>query len=268
MNENKTVLLTGASSGIGYEMAKLFARDGHALVLVARSEERLKNVAAELEKLGAAAVLILAMDLSKREAPGRILQAVLEKNLQIDILVNNAGFGDHGAFIKTNWEKEEAMVQVNITSLLHLTKLFLPEMIERGWGRIVNLASTAAFQPGPYMAVYYASKAFVLSFSEALAAECAGTGVAVTAICPGPTTSEFQARANIQETALVTSGLLKFMDAATVARLGYKAMLEGKRVVVTGVMNRIGAFSGRHMPRPLILKAIKRIHQNRHAVKK
>ena len=261
--DNRCVLLTGASYGIGYEMARLFARDHQELVLVARSGKKLQMVADELHQLGAGSVHCLAMDLSLREAPENIWRAVAEKNLRIDILVNNAGFGDHGAFLGTDWSKEEAMVQVNINSLLHLTKLFLPGMVTRGHGRIVNLASTAAFQPGPYMAVYYATKAFVLSFSEALAEEVKGKGVSVTAVCPGPTTSEFQARANIADTALVTRGLMKFMDAATVARIGYRAMLEGRRVVVTGGINRLGAWSGRHLPRPLILAAIRRLHRKR-----
>lgn len=264
MKANKEcVLLTGASVGIGYELARLFARDHHELVLVARNEEKLKLAAVELERLGAAQVHVLPADLSDREGPELIARVMQEKNLQIDILVNNAGFGEHGAFASTRWQKEEAMVQVNITSLLHLTKLFLPGMLARGHGRIVNLASTAAFQPGPFMAVYYASKAFVLSFSEALAEECKGTGVSVTAICPGPTTSEFQARANLQETALGKSGLMRYMDAATVARQGYRAVKAGRRVVITGTMNRFGAWSGRHLPRPLILATIRQLHKKR-----
>jgi uncharacterized protein len=263
MGKKECVLLTGASFGIGYEMAKLFARDRHEMVLVARSEEKLQVVAAELLELGAAEVHVLPVDLSHRDGPEKIAQAAAEKNLQIDILVNNAGFGDHGAFVRTAWKKEEAMIQVNITSLLHLTKLFLPGMIKRGHGRIVNLASTAAFQPGPFMSVYYATKAFVLSFSEALAEECKGSGVTVTAVCPGPTTSEFQVRANIQGTALISSGLLRFMDAERVARQGYRAMKQGRRVIVTGAMNRFGAWSGRHLPRPLIMAAIRRLHKKR-----
>lgn len=267
MGKNQTVLLTGASVGIGYELARLFARDHHELVLVARNEEKLQQAAAEMERLGAPRVHILPVDLSDREGAERIARMIQEKNLQIDVLVNNAGFGEHGAFATTRWQKEEAMVQVNITSLLHLTKIFLPGMIARGHGRIVNLASTAAFQPGPFMAVYYATKAFVLSFSEALAEECKGTGVSVTAICPGPTTSGFQMRANIQETALVNSGLMRFMDAASVARQGYRAIKAGRRVVITGGLNRLGAWSGRHLPRPLILATIRQLHAKRNKAK-
>ncbi|HOT95590.1 MAG TPA: SDR family NAD(P)-dependent oxidoreductase [bacterium] len=262
---NKTVLLTGASFGIGYELAKLFARDHHHLVLVARSGDKLAADAEELTRLGAASVLCLVRDLSQVESPDEIFRYVTEKELQIDILVNNAGFGDHGPFAETEWEKDAAMVQVNITSLLHLTRLFLPGMIERRSGQILNVASTAAFQPGPYMALYYASKAFVLSFSEALAEECRESGVIVTALCPGPTATEFQARAHTEGTAISGSGrgVLRMMDATAVARLGYRAMLAGKRVAVTGALNRIGAWSGRHLPRPLIMKTIKQIHRKR-----
>jgi short-subunit dehydrogenase len=261
MKKTQTVLLTGASFGIGYEMAKLFAADHYALVLVARSEEKLAEVAAELNQMGAASTLVIAKDLNQPDAVDEIFKTITAQNISIDVLVNNAGFGDHGSFAETSWEKEAAMIQVNIVALMHLCKLFLPAMLRGQQGRIVNVASIAAFQPGPYMAVYYATKAFVLSFSEALASECAGSGVSVTALCPGPTTSEFQARANIEQTRMVKTGLLKMMDAATVAKIGYRGMLAGKRVVITGMMNKMSAHSTRFVPTRVIMALIKKIHQ-------
>ncbi len=261
MTEKSTALVTGASYGIGYELAKLFAADHHALVLVARSEEKLRQVAAEMERLGAVEVIILAKDLARPDAAAEIAAALAEKQISIDVLVNNAGFGEHGLFVETDWAKEAAMVQVNIVALLQLSKLLLPGMLARQRGRILNVASTAAFQPGPLMAVYYATKAFVLSFSEALASECAGTGVTVTTLCPGPTASEFQERANIDQTRLVKLKVLKMMDAAAVARSGYKALMAGRRVVIPGVMNKTGAMSNRLVPRRWITGIIKSIHQ-------
>jgi len=265
MSAGKTVLITGASFGIGLEMARLFARDQYRLILVARTADRLAQAAEELKGLGASSALALVQDLSRTGAAEAIFQSLADQNLHLDVLVNNAGFGDYGPYAEAHWPAVESMVQVNITSLLHLTRLFLPGMIARKQGRIVNLASTAAFQPGPFMAVYYASKAFVLSFSEALSEECKGTGVTVTAVCPGPTATEFQARANVLNTGIARhqKSFLKMMDAATVAEIGYRGMLKGKSVVVTGVVNRVGAWSGRHLPRAGVMKAIKWAHKKR-----
>jgi len=263
MIQNETVLLTGATYGIGYELAKLFARDRNHLILVARTPTVLTKVAAELKLMNASSVVCLVKDLSKAQAAEELFDEITKRHGQVDILVNNAGFGGYGSFLQTDWHHERDMIQTNITSLVHLTKLFLPPMIQRQKGRIVNLASTAAYQPGPFMAIYYASKSFVLSFSEALYEECKGTGVTVTAICPGPTATEFQARARVQGTgtAETRNSLLKMMDAAMVARLGYKGMLAGKRVVITGVTNRFGAWCGRHLPRSLTMAAIKQLHK-------
>jgi len=265
MTAGKTVLITGASFGIGLELARLFARDLCHLILVARTADRLTQVAEELKGLGAPSALPLVQDLSRSGAAENIFRTLAEQNLHLDVLVNNAGFGDYGAYAETHWPTVESMVQVNITSLLHLTRLFLPGMIARKQGRIVNLASTAAFQPGPYMAVYYASKAFVLSFSEALSKECEGTGVIVTAICPGPTATEFQTRANVLNTGIAQNqkSLLKMMEAAAVAEMGYRGMLKGKSVVVTGVLNRLGAWSGRHLPNVWVMAAIEKFHKKR-----
>lgn len=265
MSAGKTVLITGASFGIGLEMARLFARDQYHLILVARTADRLAQAAEELKGLGAPSALALVQDLSRPGAAEALFQTLTDQNVHLDVLVNNAGFGDYGPYAEAHWPTVESMVQLNITSLLHLTRLFLPGMIARKQGRIVNLASTAAFQPGPFMAVYYASKAFVLSFSEALSKECKGTGVTVTAICPGPTATEFQARANVLNTGIAQhqKSLLKMMDAATVAALGYRGMLKGKSVVVTGVVNRVGAWSGRHLPNAWVMPAIQWFHKKR-----
>ena len=263
MEKKRTLLITGATFGIGYELAKHFARDGDQLVLVARNQARMTAVAEKLAALGAAAVIPLVKDLADPAAPEEIFQAVTEKGLEIDLLINNAGFGDSGPYLQTEWKTSAEMVQVNITSLLHLTRLFLPGMTARSSGRILNVASTAAFQPGPNMALYYATKAFVLSFSEALAEECLGTGVTVTALCPGPTATEFQVRAGTEGTGIGQSkrGPLKMMSAAEVAERGYRGVLAGRRVVIPGVFNRIGAWGGRHLPHRLIMKTIKHLHR-------
>ncbi len=265
MEKKRTLLITGATFGIGYELAKLFAHDGDQLVLVARSQARMTAVAEELAALGAAAAVPLVKNLADPAVPEEIFQAVTEMGLEIDVLINNAGFGDYGPYIHTVWKTNAEMVQVNITSLLHLTRLFLPGMAARSSGRILNVASTAAFQPGPDMALYYATKAFVLSFSEALAEECRGMGVTVTALCPGPTATEFQVRANTEGTGIGQSkrGPLRMMSAAEVAKVGYRGVLTGRRVVIPGAFNRVGAWSGRHLPRRLIMKTIKQLHRKR-----
>lgn len=251
----KTVLITGASGGIGYELAKLFARDGYRLVLVARRKEKLERVGHELEGQFKAKSVIIPIDLVDRTAPDQILEELKKRSLAVDILINNAGFGLGGPFLSTNLAKEVEMIQVNISALTALTKLLLPAMVTRGSGRILNLASTAAFQPGPLMAVYYATKAYVLSFSEALASELEGTGVTVTALCPGPTKTDFQARAELGNVRLFR----RTMAAQQVAEIGYRGLLAGQRVVVPGLSNKIGTFLVRFLPRSLVLRAVKNI---------
>ena len=240
-------LITGASVGIGYELAKVFARNGYDLVLLARNREQLQKVAAECQSLGAAA-RVLMKDLAIPAAPQDIFDELTRDGVQIDVLVNNAGFGTHGPFAEIDTDADLRLLQVNIVALTHLTKLFLRPMLARGDGKILNVASTAALQPGPLMATYYASKAYVLSFSEAVAAEVSGRGVTVTALCPGPVQTEFQKRAGI-ETARLFSGYV--MDAATVARAGFDALMRGKRVAIPGVSNKLLAFASRLGPRRL-----------------
>jgi uncharacterized protein len=254
----QTALITGASSGIGWDLAHLFAADGHDLILVARSEGKLRELAREFEAKHKISARVIPADLERPEAPRELFASV---HTPVDVLVNNAGFGLAGPFAGNDLDRELAMIQVNITALTHLTKLFLKPMLERGHGRILNVASTAAFQPGPLMAVYYASKAYVLSFSEAIAEELDGTGVTVTALCPGPTATGFQATAAMTNTRLLS--VMKPKSSAQVARIGYNAMKRGKRVVVTGVLNKVLAQSVRVSPRALTTKIAKRLQEKR-----
>lgn len=256
---NKTVLITGPTSGIGYELAKLFAKDGYGLVLIARNGPKLLDLKSEFEKEHSIFVKIIEKDLSRPSAPQEIFEALQKDSITIDILVNNAGYTNFGFFSKTDLKTELEMIQLNMTSLTHLTKLFLPEMVKRGQGKILNVASTAAFQPGPLMAVYYASKAYVLSFSEAIARELKGTGVTVTALCPGPTRTGFQKRGDIEGTRLVRSDLI--MEAEPVARLGFLGLMKGKTVVVPGFKNKIFAFSSRLIPRDLMTRIVRAVQE-------
>ena len=251
----ETVLITGASSGIGYEFAKIFADRKCDLVLVARNESKLKEIKAELEENDNVKILVIVQDLSTPEAAKKIFEELTEKQIQIDVLINNAGFGEYGFFSQTNWEKEEQMIQVNIVSLSHLTKLLLPSMIERKKGKIFNVASTAAFQPGPLMAVYYASKAYVLSFTEAIANELKGSGVTVTVLCPGATASGFQAAAAMEDSKLVKGKNLP--TAAEVAQFGYDTLQKGKTVAVHGFANKFLALLVRFLPRATVTNIVR-----------
>jgi uncharacterized protein len=255
-----TALVTGASGGIGEEMARLFAADGHDLVLVARGEEKLKRLASELESKNGVAAYVLASDLSRPESPREIFSALAGEGVRVDALVNNAGFGSYGLFAETDSKQELELLQVNVVALTHLTKLFLPGMIERRMGYVCNVASTAAFQPGPLMAVYYASKAYVLSFSEALANECEGTGVRVSALCPGPTETGFVAAARMQESKLFDRNA---MTARDVAEAGYRGLLAGKTVVIPGFRNAFVARAVGLLPRGLVTKVVRGIQEKK-----
>jgi len=255
-----TALITGASSGIGLELAKRFARDGCGVILVARESERLRQAALDVGQLSGAPPQVIACDLADPEAAA-VIYAGLAGN-PVEYLVNNAGFGLGGPFSTNEAKTELEMIQVNITSLVHLTKLILPGMLARKSGRILNVASTAAFQPGPLMAVYYASKAFVLSFSEAIAEELVGSGVTVTALCPGPTASDFQRRAAIENVKLVKNKSIGMMTAEEVADAGYQGMLKGKVIVIPGLLNKLGVQSLRLGPRSIIRKAAKKLQES------
>jgi len=245
-------LITGASGGIGYELAKLFARDRVGLVLVARDGHKLATVARELRSLGAPSVEVMVADLAAADAVPRLLHELSARRLEIDILVNNAGYGLSGSFATTDEATEQGMIQLNVGALTALTKGVLPGMLARGHGRILNVASTAGFQPGPFVAVYSATKAYVLAFSEALAEELAGTGVTVTTLTPGPTATGFAARAGLQRSRLFRPGTT--MTAQAVAAAGYAALRRGRRLVVTGLLNKIQVQSVRISPRSLVLK--------------
>jgi short-subunit dehydrogenase len=256
----QTALITGASSGIGLELAKLFGRDRRRLILVARESDRLRNAAAELQQITGTAPQILAYDLSDPRSPSAIHAAL--NGAVPDYLINNAGFGLGGPFSSTDRQTELDMIQVNVASLVDLTKLLLPGMLARKSGRIMNVASTAAFQPGPLMAVYYASKAFVLSFSEAIAEELTGSGVTVTALCPGPTSSDFQRRAAIENVKLVKGKILAMMTSEEVARIGYRGMMDGRVIVIPGFLNKLGVQSLRLGPRAIIRKASRKLQES------
>jgi hypothetical protein len=258
MTDRKTALITGASGGIGYELAKIFARDKHTLVLVARNGQKLNQIAVELRQLGAPDVVVIPKDLAALETPDEIFAETERRQIKIDYLVNNAGFGERGSFLETNLDNELEMIQVNVVALTHLTKLYLPGMVQRKFGRIMQVASTAAFQPGPFMAVYYATKAFVLSFSDAVHEELRGSGVTMTALCPGATETGFAARASMKGSKLFR---MRVMDAKSVAEIGYRGFMQGRPTVITGARNRLMAWSVRFAPRSLVLKVVREIQE-------
>jgi short-subunit dehydrogenase len=247
-------LVTGASGGIGLELARVFAGHGYNLVLTARRAAKLNEAAKELRELGIT-VDVVPADLARAEAPGEIFRALQERGIKINVLVNNAGFATYGLFAETELQDELDLITVNISALTQLTKLFLPSLIEQRDGYVMNVASTAAFQPGPFMAVYYASKAYVLSFSEALANELEGTGVGVTALCPGLTESGFQERAKMHSSRLAKGPL---MDARTVAEAGYAAMVKGETIVIPGRPARMFARLVRFLPRATAANLVRR----------
>lgn len=252
----RTALLTGASGGIGLEFAKLLAADGHDLVLVARSYAKLEQIAAELREKYDITVSCIAKDLAHPGAASELYAQVRT----CDVLINNAGFGTHGKFAQSDLNVELQEIQLNVVTLAELTGLFLPRMIAQKFGRVLNVASTAAFQPGPLMAVYYASKAFVLSFSEAIAEEVKGTGVTVTCLCPGATETGFQERAKMGDVPLFRRAVA---DAASVARAGYRAMNKGQTLVVPGTKNKVLAFSTKISPRSLVRKVSRAVLERR-----
>lgn len=244
-------LVTGASSGIGAALARELAKDGHDLVLVARRREPMQALADALEATGAAATIITS-DLATAGAAAALTQEIEARGIALDVLIAAAGFGDSGRFDRLDPGRIAAMLQVNVVGLTELTRLVLPQMVARRRGRVMLVASTAAFQPGPQMAVYYASKAYVLSLGQAIGYELRRTGVTVTTLCPGPTVTEFAHTAHADTTALF-NGPMPVMSAAEVARLGYAAMKAGRPVIVTGVINKLLAISTRFTPASLLL---------------
>lgn len=235
-NKKMTVLITGTTSGIGYELSKLFANDGFNLVLVSRDNEKLKKQKEEFEKIYGVNIYTISKDLSEINAPKDIFLEVKNQNIHIDILVNNAGFNESGAFSDTDIEKELRMIQVHVASLTYLTKLFLPGMIKNKYGKILNLGSTGSFAPCPLDGVYAATKAYVLSFSNAIRAELGGTGVTISTLCPGATNTAFAKKANIEDTLLFK---MFVMDPNKVASIAYRKFMNNKKVIITGFYNKM-----------------------------
>ncbi len=251
----KKALVTGASGGIGLELAKLLAARDHDLVLVARSASTLERVARELRSRHGVAVQPLARDLSLPDAPAQVFDEVGD----VDVLINNAGFATYGKFLQNDIHAELEQLRLNIVTLTHLTHLFTSGMARRRSGCVLNVASTAAFAPGPLMAVYYASKAYVLSFSAAVAEEIVRCGVTVTCLCPGPTVTGFQQRANMENARSFRAGAA---DAASVARAGYDGMMRGQRIVIPGTRNRALAMAARITPLWLLTKVAKQMNES------
>jgi len=253
-------LITGASSGIGRELARVFAAHGHSLILTARDEARLHALAEELASRHGVQTLVIPADLARPESPPALFDELQRRGATVDILVNNAGFSTFGLFHATDTQAILDLLQVNMTALTHLARLFLPGMVQRGRGRLLNVASTAAFEPGPYTAIYYASKAYVLSLSEALASELEGTGVTVTALCPGVTRTEFHQRAGIRN---IPVQRLAVMEVEPVAQAGYEGLMRGKRVVVPGAFNQLVPLANRLLPRRWMAEIVKSLQRRR-----
>lgn len=254
---NNTALITGASNGIGLELAKVHASKGGDLVLVARNKSKLDELKAELESHYKVSVYTIGKDLSVNNSAQEVYDETTKQNIKIEYLINNAGFGNFGMFVETDWNKELQMINLNITALTQFTKLYLQDMVKRRSGKIMNVASTAAFQSGPTMAVYYATKAYVLSFSEAVNNEVSDKGVTVTILCPGATESGFQAAAAMEESNLVKGK--KLPTSKEVAEYGYSAMMKGKTVAIHGLLNYLMANAVRFAPRALIVKLTRKI---------
>jgi short-subunit dehydrogenase len=262
MAGHPTALVTGASSGIGAAIARQLATRRHDLVLVARTEPALHALAGELRTSNGIEATVLATDLARVGAGRELARELATRELSVDVLVNNAGFADFAKFADADLDKLTQMINLNITTLTELTHELVAPMIAQGNGRVLNVASTAAFMPGPLMAVYYATKAYVLSFSEALAQELRPTGVTLTVLCPGPTETGFQARAAMEDSKLVKGR--KIMDAETVARLGIDALMAGKPVVIPGLKNKLQATAPRYTPRRLMPAIVMRLQATTH----
>lgn len=254
-----TALITGASGGLGEEFARLFANDGYNLILVARRKEKLNELKTELESSHKICVHVFEKDLSKEDAATGLFSLVQSQNLSVDVLVNNAGFGDWGFFAESNLEKQNQMIHLNILTLTELTRLFLPQMIEQKSGRILNVASIASFMPGAKMSVYYASKAFVRSFSEALSVEVKNSGVTVTALCPGPVSTDFWNTADAKKSSIFKN--LIFADSKFVARYGYKKLMKGKVLALPGFSTKLFAFLTKILSRRFVRNLVYKIQK-------
>ena len=256
ITNSETALVTGASSGIGWELSKLFAQSGRNLILVARSEEKLNELRTELVNKYSVHVEVIVADLSEVDAAEKLVAEINSRKLVVDILVNNAGFGELGSFQEIGVDRQLNMVRLNVVTLMHLCRLLLPEMVKRKNGGILNVGSTAAFQPGPNMAVYYATKAFVLSFSEAIHEELLDSGIKVVCLAPGPTQTGFGDDSGMNNTKIFSANA---MDVTTVAQAGFDAFEGNQALVIPGFKNRVGAFMTRLVPRALTRKLVKKL---------
>ena len=251
---NNTALITGASSGIGRQLAQIHASKGGDLVLIARSAEKLREIKESIEKQYGVKVYLIFKDLSAEGAAKEVFEELAERKIDVDIIMNNAGFGDYAPFVSADEDKLTKMIDLNVRTLTSFMKLFLPQMVERKRGKILNIASIAAFQPGPLMAVYFATKAYVLYLSEAVSDELKGTGVSVTALCPGPTDTGFVAAADWGGSVMIKGK--KLPGPARVAALGYRAMEKGRPFVIDGFKNRLMIFAERFLPRRSVVKLV------------
>lgn len=256
----KTALITGASGGIGYDLASVFAENGYNIVLVARSRDKLAALANQARRIFGVSALTVPTDLTRPEAPAEIHRQLRRAGIRVDVLVNNAGFGLLGRFGYSDNGEELDMLRLNVVAPVHLTKLFLPDMLLAGSGKILNVASTAGFQPGPFMANYYATKAYLISFSLGLAEEVRERGVTVSVLCPGPTPTGFRARAGINRRGPTSFAEL---DSRVVARAGYEGLEAGQALVIPGVLNRLGAFAARHVPIGMVTRIVASIQRGR-----
>jgi short-subunit dehydrogenase len=256
-NDKKYALITGASAGIGYELAKIFAREHYNLILVSRSEEELNTCANELTQQNGVEAIVIAKDLFNREAPTEIYDEVKAKGIQIDVLVNDAGQGQYGLFVDTDIDRELDIVQLNIGAYLMLTKAFLKDMVARGSGKILNVSSIGAKIVGPYESVYHGTKAFVQSWSEAIRSELKDTGVTVTTLLPGPTATDFFDKAEMQDSKLVKEGSMS--DPAKVAQDGFDALMAGDDMIVSGLKNKAMVAAGNAMPDTVVAEQMKKM---------
>lgn len=258
--EKQTALITGASGGIGYALAEQFARHGFDLVLVARSVESLQQIAGDFQARYRIAAHVSPFNLSRPDAPGELYHHLERSGIAVDVLVNNAGFGIHGLFHENDIPETMELVQLNVAAATNLAALFLRGMVERNRGGLLTVASTAAFQPGPLMAAYHASKAYILYLTEAIAAEVKGSNVKVSVLCPGPVDTGFQERARNIGSILGNKSLL-MMPAEKVARIAYDKFMKGKRIIVPGTLNALGAVLAPRAPRSMVLPVIQFLHR-------
>ncbi len=256
----KTALITGASKGIGRELAHLFAKDGCDIVLVARSEKELDSLKVELEEKQGITVHTFIKDLCQPDAAQTIFDELKAIDIDVDYLVNNAGFGDYGTFVDGEWDTYEKMISLNVITLTHFCHLFINDWKGRKPGKILNISSTAAFQPGPMMAVYFASKAFVLNFSEAIGYELKNDNITITTLCPGPTSTNFGEVSGMNASQLVKK--VRIASSTEVAKLGYRAMMKGKSTVIHGTQNKLAPFGIRFIPRKCVTRISAKIMDN------